>query len=339
MAIATLDRARTAEPPRTARRERDPWFDNAKMILVLLVVVGHTWILIPDTTFNGGLYDWLYLWHMPAFVAVTGYLSRSFTFSRRHLRRLVTTVLLPYLVFEGLLALFRVHVGGESFDALWVNPHWPMWYLAALFAWRLATPALRRLPYALPVAIGVSLVGGVVGTEWLDVNRILGMLPFFVLGLLAEKRHLEAVRSQGTRLAGLAVLAAGVLVTPWISGTLGTEWLYYRRTYAELDVTWWEGMGIRSVLLAVSIAMAVSALAWIPRSRTRLTRLGAASLVVYLFHGFFVKAAEYAGVPGWAADEPVLSLVVVSVAGAVLALLLAWRPVAKPLEKVVTPSP
>ena len=41
-----------AAPPARARRPprakiRDPWFDNAKMTLVVLVVVGHSWTLLP----------------------------------------------------------------------------------------------------------------------------------------------------------------------------------------------------------------------------------------------------------------------------------------------------
>ncbi len=309
------------------------------MLLVTLVVVGHTWPYLPDTTFNELLYDWMYLWHLPAFVIVTGYLSRSFAYTRLKLRRLVTMVLLPYLVVEGLLALFRTHVGGESFDTLWIDPHWPMWFLAALFVWRLATPALQRLPHALPIAFAVSLAGGVVGTTVLDVNRILGFLPFFVLGLLAEKRHLDAVRSTAARWAGLAVLAGGIPVALWVHTTLGSEWLYYRTGYAELETTWWQGAAIRAALLATTIAMSLAVLAWIPRSTRWFTRLGSASLVVYLFHGFFIKGAAYAGFEGWAAGRPVLSLIVATLGGVAVALLLAWRPVRKPLEKIVTPSP
>jgi fucose 4-O-acetylase-like acetyltransferase len=331
---------RTGRAPETPTRPpRDPWFDNAKFLLVTLVVVGHTWPYLPDTTFNDRLYDWMYLWHLPAFVVVTGYLSRTFTYSRRHLRRLVTTVLLPYLVFEGLLALFRTHVGGESFATLWVDPHWPMWYLAALFVWRLVTPLLRRAPHALALTVAISLVGGVAGTTVLDTNRILGFLPFFALGLLAEKRHLDALRSTTGRVLGLAVLAAGVLVAVWVDTWLGSEWLYYRTGYADLDTSWWQGMGIRATLLLVTVAMSLAVLAWIPRSTRWFTRLGAASLVVYLFHGFFIKAASYAGFGDWAADRPVLSLVVATLGGVAISLLLSWRPVRKPLQRVITPSP
>ena len=99
---------------------------------------------------------------MPAFVLVTGYLSRSFTFTRRNLHKLVTTVVVPYLVFETLLALFRTVVGHENLGVLYLSPHWPMWYLSALFLWRLATPLLTRLRPArrMAVAVAVSLVGG-----------------------------------------------------------------------------------------------------------------------------------------------------------------------------------
>jgi fucose 4-O-acetylase-like acetyltransferase len=336
---STLERPRHAADAPSGRPRRDPWFDNAKMILVTLVVVGHTWPLLPDTAFNERLYDWMYLWHMPAFVIVTGYLSRSFSYTRIKLRRLVTTVALPYLVFEGLLALFRTHVGGESFDTLWVDPHWPMWFLAALFAWRLATPVLQRVPHAFALTVALSLLGGVVGTTVLDGNRILGFLPFFAVGLLAESRHLDVVRSNAGRIVGLAVLAAGLLAATWVDLRLGSEWLYYRSGYADLDVSWWQGMGIRGALIAISVAMSLAVLAWIPRSTRWFTRLGSASLVVYLFHGFFIKGATYAGFADWAADRPVLSLVAASLGGVAISLLLAWRPVRKPLEKVITPSP
>jgi len=63
---------------------RDPWLDNIKMTLVTLVVVGHSWGLLGATTLDLHLYDFLYYWHIPAFVLITGHLSRSFDWDRRH---------------------------------------------------------------------------------------------------------------------------------------------------------------------------------------------------------------------------------------------------------------
>ena len=337
MTAPTLAPERREAAP--AANKRDPWFDNAKMLLVTLVVVGHTWTLLPETWAVDRTYNWLYLWHVPAFVMITGYLSRRFTYSPRNLRRLVTTVLLPYLVFEGLFALFRVLVGGEKLERLWLNPHWPLWYLAVLFFWRLATPALRRVPWALPVSIGISLLGGLVAVETFDISRATGLLPFFAAGVLVEQRHLDLIRSRAARVAGLVVLALGVVAAHLVETRIVTEWLYYRSSYAQLDTGWLDGMAVRAVLMAVAFAMALSVLAWIPRSRGWFTALGAGSLVVYLFHGFFVKGAEYAGFADWASDKALLSFVAATLTSAVVALTLSWRPVRKPLEKVITPSP
>jgi fucose 4-O-acetylase-like acetyltransferase len=336
----TLATAQQAAAPSTAppaKGDRDPWFDNAKVLLVTLVVVGHSWTLLPQGTAVQLGYDWLYLWHMPAFVMVTGYLSRRFTYSWRNMRRLVTTVVVPYLLFEGLFAAFRVYVGGETLERLWLNPHWPLWYLVALFFWRLATPFFRRTALPLTLAVGVSLVGGIAGIETLDLSRTTGMLPFFVSGLLAQDHHLARLRSRSTRRLALGVLAVGALLTPWVEWGISTEWAYYRTSYAVLHEDWLTGMVIRSAVLFIGFAMALAVLSWVPRSRRWFTRLGAGSLVVYLFHGFFVKAASYAGYDDWA-DQHALAAFLLTTATAVLvALTLSWRPVRSRLQKVVTP--
>ena len=66
--------------------------------------------------------------------------------------------------------------------------------------------------------------------------------------------------------------------------------------------------------------------------------MGAFTLVVYLFHGFAVKGAEYAGYASWAEDHAMISYGVTTLAAVLLALTLAWRPVASRLTELVDPS-
>lgn len=344
----TLQRIRLSQPERLApsaraagaeraSRGRDPWLDNAKMLLVTLVVVGHMWILLPESATKHWFYDFLYLWHVPAFVMVTGYLSRSFTWSRPHLTKLVTTVAVPYVVFEGLLAAFRVYVGGEELDLLFADPHWPMWYLAALLVWRLATPLLRS-PRALLGAVVLSLLGGMVTGEVLDLTRTTALLPFFTLGLLARREHLDALRTPAARVAGAAVLVLGFALARFVDGNLRTEWLYWRSGYAEMDTGVVEGMLLRAGLLLVAGVMALAFLSLVPRQGSWFSRLGAATLVVYLFHGFAVKAGEYAGGLGWAQGGLAwVGLVVAAALGVVLAFALAAPPVSRRLNVLVDP--
>lgn len=338
--VTTAPRPADRVPPRRpAARPRDPWFDNAKLLLVTLVVAGHSWVLLPEGSLaRNWAYDYLYVWHMPAFLVVTGYLSRSFTWNRRNLGRLVTTVAVPYVIFEALMALFRVQVGGEEpLDRLFLEPHWPMWFLAALFFWRLATPALKAVPAPLVVATAVSLLGGLLPGDVLDVGRVTGMLPFFVLGLVARPEHVQRLRERRWRRPAVAVLAAGFALAPLVDGTLRTEWFYWRSGYDVLGVSFLEGAAIRLVLLAVATVLALSALTLVPATTTWFTRLGGATMVVYLFHGFFIKAASYTDLFGWSSVMPWAGLITLTGAAVVLALVLATPPVARRLDVVIDP--
>ncbi len=318
---------------------RDPWFDNAKMALVVLVVVGHSWTLLPEPVVNRWLYDFLYAWHIPAFVFVTGYLSRSFRWERARMTQLVRTVVVPYVLFETLLALFRIYVGGETLEDLFVDPHWPMWYLSALFFWRLITPVFTWLPrvVAIGLAVVISLVAGIHATDTFDLARVLGLLPFFVLGLVATPERLELLRSGRAKVWAVAVLATLATLALWTDTWADTESLYYRASYDELPGGELQSILTRAVLLTVGIAGAWAFLALVPRLSGWFSRMGTWTLVVYLFHGFVIKTAEYSGFIGWAADHPVVSLLLTTALAVLLALVLAWEPVASRLNTVVDP--
>ncbi|MGB0099237.1 MAG: acyltransferase family protein [Nocardioides sp.] len=318
---------------------RDPWFDNAKMALVTLVVVGHAWVLLPDNDVTDHFYDFLYAWHVPAFVFVTGFLSRSFGYSRARMWQLFRTVVVPYLLFECAIALFRIYVGGEQLEDLFSDPHWPMWYLSALFFWRLLTPIFRPMPAGVVVAVVLSLVAGLYVGDTLDLARVLGLLPFFVLGLKATPERLELLRRRPAQLAAVLVFVAIWIATTWTDSWASTEWLYYRSRYDEMgyadDLN---ALLTRALVLAVGCLGAWAFLALLPRAGGWFSRMGAYTLVVYLFHGFVVKGAGYAGYGAWADTHPlVITFSVTTVAAVLLALLLAWRPVASRLQDLVDP--
>jgi fucose 4-O-acetylase-like acetyltransferase len=324
--------------PNHPAKVRDPWFDNAKMALVTLVVVGHSWTLLPHNVVNDQAYDFLYLWHVPAFVFVTGYLSRSFTWSSDRLVALVRTVVVPYILFETALALFRVYVGGERLQDLFQDPHWPMWYLSALFFWRLMVPIFRPLWAGLLVAVLVSLAAGLRVGDTLDMARILGLLPFFVLGLKATPERLALLRGRPQlKVAAVLTLLGLLVLAHWTDTWASTEWLYYRSSYGELEDTDARAILVRAGVLVVGVVGAWAFLSLVPRVGGWFATMGSASLVVYLFHGFAVRGLGYSTYPDWAAAHPVLSLPLTTLGAVALALLLAWQPVARRLGALVDP--
>ena len=317
---------------------RDPFFDNAKLLLVTLVVIGHSWTLLPAVSTSSPVYTFLYTWHVPAFVLVTGYLSRGFTLSRANLRRLLTTVAVPYFVFETLLALFRTVIGQEDLGStLYLDPHWPLWYLSALFLWRLATPLLLRLGRPLPVAVAISLVGGLNTTEVLDVSRVMGLLPFFVAGLVMRREHFAVLARPRVRVIAAGLLVGAFAVATVVAGTFSKEWLYWRTGYADLGVPFWLGVLCRAGLLLLAATLALSALSLIATTDRWYTSLGTSSLVVYLFHGFVVKGAEYADIGARTEQDPVTGFLVVTGGAVLVSLLLSATPVARRLSRLVDP--
>lgn len=319
---------------------RDPWLDNAKMGLVVLVVLGHTWALLPsDATVAWHLYDFLYLWHMPAFVFLSGYLSRGFAYSPARMWQLVTDLLVPYVLFEGLLGWFRLHVGGERLQDLWLDPHFPMWYLLALVVWRLVTPLLRPLPGAVLVAVGISIASGFLEGEWmalLDLPRILGFLPFFVLGLKTTPEALEWLRGRFPAVLGAVTFAVIAVLAVNLDRWAATGYLY-QRPFDLMGVPDSTAVATRLLVLVVGLAGTVAWLTLVPRGGGWFTRMGAATMIVYLFHGFAVKGVEYAGLPARFDGHPWLGLLAATGFGLVVALGLAAPPVRRVLGRVVDP--
>ncbi len=335
-------------PSPAPAKQRDPWFDNAKMALVALVVLGHSWTLLPLNLTDGGsstatqvdtwFYNFLYAWHIPAFVIVTGYLSKSFEYTRIRLWNLVTTVAVPYVIFEGVYALYRHVIGGVDFERLWANPHWPMWYLSAMFFWRLMTPIFKRMPGKVVVAVAISLLAGLYANDIFDNARIFGLLPFFVLGLKMHEGHWNLLRTRRARWYGIAALVILFVVARFSGDWIETEWLYYRSRYDSLDPDNLRAIVIRMSLLLSGLVGSFAFFAVVPRTKTWFSTLGGATLVVYLFHGFFVLGAEFAGFKGWAADHWPLSLILVTILAPALAIFLAWKPVSSRLTHVRRPD-
>lgn len=321
---------------------RDPWLDNAKIVLVTVVVVGHALVLLPDGEVKDRVYDLVYYFHIPAFVLVTGYLSRSFRWTRRHLTSVVTTLLVPYLLFEWLMAMFRVRVTGElsglgDLSPLWLDPHWPMWYLVVLALWRLATPLLRAHWTMVPLSTAVSLFAGGIDVEYLDLNRALGFLPFFVLGLHLPERVTGALRARWSPLPGVATLVGIWWLTAHTDDHWSTRWLYYRASYAELDAGFGDGAENRAALLLIGTVGAFALLTLVPRGRSFITSMGAYTMGVYLLHGFWVRYAEAWGWSEALPDRPWVAVGLTTAAAVAVSLLLAWPPVARPLLWLVDP--
>ena len=321
------------ESPVSARPRpaRDPFFDNAKFLLVVLVVIGHNWYpLIGHSRAVKAAYLVVYAFHMPAFILLSGYFSRRFEARPEQVRKLIKTVLLPYLIFETLYLVVVAEADGHPFKFDLTYPSYLCWFLIALFVWRLTTPVWRAVPWPVPLAVVVSLVAGVtsVSTD-LALSRVLQFLPWFVAGLFLEPGHFQVLRRRSVRIWAAVTMVTALPVAYLLAPGANADWLSMEWGASDLGVGTVEYLAIRVGLFAASAVLVAAALALVPGRRLWLTALGTVTMYPYLLHGLIVKSAQAGGLYDIVAGSGPLAVVSLTAGAVALALLLTTPPVRK----------
>lgn len=317
--------------------EREPHLDNARGVLIVLVVVGHV-IAGAEGALAESLYAWIYMFHMAAFVTVTGVVSRTLHRPDQYVR-LLTTLAVPYLIFQTVNAVTRTLAFDAPFELRLAWPGWTLWFLVSLLTWRLLTPLLRALRPA--VALGIAVAAAVLVPldatvdHTLSLGRTVSFLPFFVLGLMLPARGLELLRTRRAAVLGVGGLALLAVVSPVVAERVPRAALYMSGPYADLDAPTWQALVLRVLVLGAGLVGTASVLAVTPRGAGPLTTVGQASLTVYLLHAAVVH--PWRGSPLLTPDDALGTLALVPGAAA-LALLLATPLVVRLTGPAVRPT-
>lgn len=333
-------------------RTRTPYWDNARAIAIVLVVIGHAiQPLNSALDLSYATYLAIYAFHMPAFALLAGYFSRADP-SPQQVARVATDILVPYLIFETIWTAIRV-IGGAPLGWDPTTASWTLWFLLALAIFRLLLPLLARLRAPLLVAILVSVATGYfegVDTTF-SLSRALGLLPFFLLGwwlndrdVIGRLRWLERDRRDR-----VVVVARGIAVALFVAvftvALLGTDtsraiglgrMLFYADSYSELGLDGIAGGAVRLAVIGVGVLLTVALLALVPRGAQPYTWLGAYTLYVYLLHTFPLGALRASELTGEGAPALVwyLGLLLGAVA---LTVVLASKPVRLVARPLVEP--
>lgn len=322
----------------TSRKRKDPFLSNAKFILIVLVVWGHAIEPLRDVAAARAGYILVYDLHMPAFILISGYLSRSFTGRPDQLRRLLTGIVLPYLVFSLAYGGLRVITeGGFVWNAFF--PWWLLWFLPALFMWRLTAPFWRVVRWPIPVSFAIALGATIPNlSEMLDIPRMLMFLPFFVIGTQLKREHFDLLRRPWIRYGGLAVSLALCLVVYALGDRLSTDVISYAQGYWALHMPGVEFEVGRVAAYAAALVLVATFLAWVPRREFRWTALGERTIYAYLLHGFVVRLAnEEWDLFRFGPLHGVAGVLLVSALAVVFAVLLMTAPVARAFRWAVEP--
>ncbi|NGO47691.1 acyltransferase family protein [Streptomyces sp. YC419] len=315
-----------AGPQAKPAKQRDAFFDNAKYLAIVLVAMGHTWEPLTDHSRTAeALYMVVYAFHMPAFILISGYFSRSFDMRADRLQRLVTGIAVPYILFEAAYSVFKkVADDDPTHPVSLLDPWYLTWFLVALFVWRLTTPLWKVVRWPVPLALAIAVLASVspdIGDD-LDLQRVLQFLPFFVIGLCMKPEHFQLMRRREVRILSVPVFAAALVVAYWAAPRMTSAWFYHRDSAQELGTPWWAGVVMTLALFGCSMVLTACFFSWVPRRKMWFTVLGAGTLYGYLLHGFLVKGGRFWGWFDYTwLHEPLGEIFVTLVAAAAITLL------------------
>ena len=315
----------------TAPKRRVPLWDNARWIAITLVVMGHAILkLIGESDVAYEVYLFIYAFHVPLFVAVSGYFAKSGPPGTRQLHRLLTDLVFPYLIFETIWTLVRWLLGGNLwFD--YASASWTLWFLIALAIWRITLPYLVLLRYPLLISIIISIGAGYIDSidSTFALTRTLGLLPFFVFGWSLRQWQLtnrwlalspaSVWRWRAGAIALFTAVAVVIMLTIERLRELKVRrFLLYDESYGTIGYDQpWAGV-IRLCFMLLAFGLIVAFLLLVPRRHTWFTRLGTATMYIYLLHSFLLFPLRESGVlegpqPAWVLPAMMLLSVGISI--------------------------
>lgn len=269
-------------------KQRDSRLDTLKGVLIILVILGHLIGECGSGVINGGVRTFIYTFHMPLFILISGYLSKIVN-NKTDFWKGLLHIAIPLGIFQAinivLLILFQRDIG----LSILVVPYWTLWYLLSLLFWRIMlqySPAklLGKPLLYLSIALGVSIFCGLMQHgRLLSVQRTLNFFPFFLFGYyirqgsFTSKLWSDAV-SVGFICLISALIAFGLFPPPQICGILQGGADHYELSQIPAKI----------YMLACSFVASIS-IYNITRANELFAHIGKESLFYYLYHGILIS--------------------------------------------------
>jgi len=282
--------------------QRNPYFDNAKAILIFLVILGHTLSpIFRATPWITAVYLFIYLFHMPAFILVSGYFTKRMQ-NRYDFFKLVKKLLVPYIIFQIIYTIYYQGIYGNDLDFSFFDPRWALWFLISLFCWQLMLVMFGKRKIGILIALVCSLVIGYIGeiNETLTLSRTFFFFPFFLLGYFLKSEHFEWIKQKkNVFIAWLLFVVIFILVYSY-GDIEWREWLYGRIGYQEImGESAIYGFLFRACAYVAMMIATYCFLSIVAKKKLEITRIGASTFQIYLLHMFVLKFVQESNFYQW----------------------------------------
>jgi fucose 4-O-acetylase-like acetyltransferase len=318
-----------------SKKCRVAYFDNAKFALIFLVILGH--MIFPFINSNElfkTMFLFIYSFHMPMFVIISGYFSKANS-SSNEIEKNISGLFIPFFVFHSIYVVIpEFVVKGISISYIF-QTDWMLWYFLTLFLWRVSLPYIVRLNHSIIIAFILAILFGfTTGTfNLFSMARTINYFPLFLIGYYLPRAFFEKVTTPQMKIVCSIILVTAFALS-YQFREIDERWLLNSFSYASLGFSQWYAFFPRVICYLVSLLLGLSFLSLIPKANSFLALLGKNSMYALLWHPCLADIMLNCGLLGYIAGSRVLisigSLIIIALA---LTIALSTRIVAKVTDK------
>ncbi len=269
-------------------KQRDTKWDNIKFVLITYVVTGHMiYLFLGDSVLAKGVYLWIYSFHMPAFLFLSGMFSKHAVETKNSRR--ILDYLAIYLLMKTLQSVANYFVNGKiTFRFFWEAG--PGWYALAMAVYIFMSSILKDVDKRKLLLLAV-LAGCMAGYDnhlgdHFASARIATFYPFFLLGLYLKPEEIKKTMKKPVQ-----IILGIILCVTFISAVLYTERFYWllklfkgKYSYAQAGVIGLRGPVYRFLLYIGMLLMAYCVCAVISSKKKWYSDIGRNTLPIFIFH-------------------------------------------------------
>lgn len=294
--------------------KRDAFWDSLKFVLIFFVVYGHMIeTYAPNDSFNRAMYNFIYTFHMPFFMYISGLFSQIN--DRAKYRRGILMILETYIVFQLIRCIKPILNGGTFFlDYHLLYPKGTLWYLAYLVVYRLFIYYMpqkcldRHSIIILTSSLVLGLLWGFLPQN--NFEKIVSFFPYFLMGYYSVRIDIKGiVKKLPLTIALLGIVFIFAIIYFAINYHIGYV-IYYVDSYYWTDPAL--APGVFCLLRVTAYISCIIISVFIMRIvlyKTVFPEYGSKTLFIYMYHTFIVLALRSFIAKGYLPQNEIILLI------------------------------
>ena len=273
---------------------RDSWFDNVKAFLIICVVVGHlaNGLFSTSTWWVVALQNFIYVFHMPAFMIVSGRFAKK-RIDTGDWPTVVSKMVVPYLIFQTAFLVLYSGLASTPSKFNYFNPLFGLWYFMNVALYSIITTHLKKHKWLFPASLIMALlVGFAQAPLYGGFHRIVAFYPFFLFGYYTAGIKFDFCKKPWFRVLSYLMFAAiGVYVLYNFknrNGDISWNLLCMNKDYAYIEKAMKWGT-LETLIHAafryfIGFAGFFMVIGMMPTKKTFFSYIGKHSVYVYVLH-------------------------------------------------------